>query len=97
MFIFVPQIVIFNPRPLIVHIWVRLRVALETSPWRVLRVASARPRDACVSQLGSRRHVPSVVSLTDVRAGMSGSLPGGSVISRLLINADPFNSEPENL
>uniref|UniRef100_A0A8C0LJC0 Diacylglycerol kinase n=1 Tax=Canis lupus dingo TaxID=286419 RepID=A0A8C0LJC0_CANLU len=33
----------------------------------------------------------------DVRAGMSGSLPGGSVISRLLINADPFNSEPENL
>uniref|UniRef100_A0A452UFR8 Diacylglycerol kinase n=1 Tax=Ursus maritimus TaxID=29073 RepID=A0A452UFR8_URSMA len=32
-----------------------------------------------------------------VRAGMSGSLPGGSVISRLLINADPFNSEPENL
>uniref|UniRef100_A0A8C0J0T4 Diacylglycerol kinase n=1 Tax=Chelonoidis abingdonii TaxID=106734 RepID=A0A8C0J0T4_CHEAB len=33
----------------------------------------------------------------DIRAGMSGSLPGSSVISRLLINADPFNSEPENL
>ncbi|KAH0623887.1 hypothetical protein JD844_007072 [Phrynosoma platyrhinos] len=33
----------------------------------------------------------------DIRAGASGSLPGGSVISRLLINADPFNSEPENL
>lgn len=35
--------------------------------------------------------------LTDIRAGMSGSLPGNSVISRLLIHADPFNSEPENL
>lgn len=34
---------------------------------------------------------------TDIRAGMSGSLPGSSVISRLLIHADPFNSEPENL
>uniref|UniRef100_A0A7N4PYW1 Diacylglycerol kinase n=1 Tax=Sarcophilus harrisii TaxID=9305 RepID=A0A7N4PYW1_SARHA len=34
--------------------------------------------------------------LADIRAGMSGSLPGGSVISRLLINADPFNTEPEN-
>ncbi|RMC02205.1 hypothetical protein DUI87_21372 [Hirundo rustica rustica] len=33
----------------------------------------------------------------DIRAGMSGSLPGSSVISRLLIHADPFNSEPENL
>ncbi|XP_075793535.1 diacylglycerol kinase delta isoform X4 [Pelodiscus sinensis] len=33
----------------------------------------------------------------DIRAGMSGSLPGSSVISRLLINADPFHSEPENL
>ncbi|PNJ35067.1 DGKD isoform 1, partial [Pongo abelii] len=33
----------------------------------------------------------------NVRAGMSGSLPGGSVISRLLINADPFNAEPETL
>uniref|UniRef100_A0A8C0LJX8 Diacylglycerol kinase n=1 Tax=Canis lupus dingo TaxID=286419 RepID=A0A8C0LJX8_CANLU len=41
----------------------------------------------------------SLLAETDanVRAGMSGSLPGGSVISRLLINADPFNSEPENL
>uniref|UniRef100_A0A670IM38 Diacylglycerol kinase n=1 Tax=Podarcis muralis TaxID=64176 RepID=A0A670IM38_PODMU len=37
------------------------------------------------------------ILLTDIRAGASGSLPGGSVISRLLINADPFNSEPENL
>lgn len=34
---------------------------------------------------------------TDIRPGMSGSLPGSSVISRLLIHADPFNSEPENL
>uniref|UniRef100_A0A8B9MSG2 Diacylglycerol kinase n=1 Tax=Accipiter nisus TaxID=211598 RepID=A0A8B9MSG2_9AVES len=30
---------------------------------------------------------------TDIRAGMSGSLPGSSVISRLLIHADPFNSD----
>ncbi|XP_018121309.1 diacylglycerol kinase delta isoform X4 [Xenopus laevis] len=32
----------------------------------------------------------------DMRAGMSGSLPGNSVISRLLISADP-SSEPDNL
>uniref|UniRef100_A0A8C3UAC8 Diacylglycerol kinase n=1 Tax=Catharus ustulatus TaxID=91951 RepID=A0A8C3UAC8_CATUS len=30
---------------------------------------------------------------TDIRPGMSGSLPGSSVISRLLIHADPFNSD----
>uniref|UniRef100_A0A8C0IEA9 Diacylglycerol kinase n=1 Tax=Bubo bubo TaxID=30461 RepID=A0A8C0IEA9_BUBBB len=29
----------------------------------------------------------------NIRAGMSGSLPGSSVISRLLIHADPFNSD----
>uniref|UniRef100_A0A8B9F2C8 Diacylglycerol kinase n=1 Tax=Amazona collaria TaxID=241587 RepID=A0A8B9F2C8_9PSIT len=40
---------------------------------------------------------PVVNISTDIRAGMSGSLPGSSVISRLLIHADPFNSEPENL
>lgn len=40
---------------------------------------------------------PVVNFSTDIRAGMSGSLPGSSVISRLLIHADPFNSEPENL
>lgn len=43
------------------------------------------------------RAAPAIVSLTGVRAGVSGPLPGGSVISRLLINADPFSSEPENL
>lgn len=41
--------------------------------------------------------VPVVNCPADIRAGMSGSLPGSSVISRLLIHADPFNSEPENL
>ncbi|XP_061268648.1 diacylglycerol kinase delta isoform X1 [Bos javanicus] len=52
-------------------------------------------------QSGSRDGLPAlntkILFPTDVRAGMSGTLPGGSVISRLLINADPFNSEPENL
>ncbi|XP_062873210.1 diacylglycerol kinase delta-like isoform X2 [Trichomycterus rosablanca] len=30
-------------------------------------------------------------------AGMSGTLPSSSVISRLLVNADPFSCEPENI
>ncbi|KAM7339666.1 hypothetical protein ACRRTK_000281 [Alexandromys fortis] len=49
---------------------------------------------------GSRDGLPALnakILYPSVRAGMSGSLPGGSVISRLLINADPFNAEPENL
>ncbi|XP_077011567.1 diacylglycerol kinase delta isoform X2 [Tamandua tetradactyla] len=49
---------------------------------------------------GNRDNLPALntkILYPNVRAGMSGSLPGGSVISRLLINADPFNSEPENL
>ncbi|XP_060007795.1 diacylglycerol kinase delta isoform X2 [Lagenorhynchus albirostris] len=52
------------------------------------------------SQSGNRDSLPALntkILFPNVRAGMSGSLPGGSVISRLLINADPFNSEPENL
>ncbi|XP_030659474.1 diacylglycerol kinase delta isoform X3 [Nomascus leucogenys] len=51
-------------------------------------------------QTGSRDGLPALntkILYPNVRAGMSGSLPGGSVISRLLINADPFNSEPETL
>uniref|UniRef100_A0A452UDY4 Diacylglycerol kinase n=1 Tax=Ursus maritimus TaxID=29073 RepID=A0A452UDY4_URSMA len=51
-------------------------------------------------QSGNRDGLPALntkILFSNVRAGMSGSLPGGSVISRLLINADPFNSEPENL
>nr|XP_039325730.1 diacylglycerol kinase delta isoform X3 [Saimiri boliviensis boliviensis] len=49
---------------------------------------------------GSRDSLPALntkILYPNVRAGISGSLPGGSVISRLLINADPFNSEPETL
>uniref|UniRef100_A0A8C2N7H5 Diacylglycerol kinase n=1 Tax=Cricetulus griseus TaxID=10029 RepID=A0A8C2N7H5_CRIGR len=49
---------------------------------------------------GSRDGLPALntkILYPSVRAGMSGSLPGGSVISRLLINADPFNAEPENI
>ncbi|KAG8456779.1 hypothetical protein GDO86_002529 [Hymenochirus boettgeri] len=34
---------------------------------------------------------------SNMRAGMSGSLPESSVISRLLISADPFSSDPDNL
>ncbi|XP_057359384.1 diacylglycerol kinase delta isoform X3 [Manis pentadactyla] len=52
------------------------------------------------AQSGNRDGLPALntkILFPNVRAGMSGSLPGGSVISRLLINADPFNSEPENL
>ncbi|XP_045701585.1 diacylglycerol kinase delta isoform X2 [Phyllostomus hastatus] len=52
------------------------------------------------TQPGNRDGLPTLntkILFPNVRAGMSGSLPGGSVISRLLINADPFNSEPENL
>ncbi|XP_059249730.1 diacylglycerol kinase delta isoform X4 [Mustela nigripes] len=51
-------------------------------------------------QSGNRDGLPALntkILFSNVRAGMSGSLPGSSVISRLLINADPFNSEPENL
>ncbi|XP_075057862.1 diacylglycerol kinase delta isoform X3 [Mixophyes fleayi] len=33
----------------------------------------------------------------NMRAGMSGSLPGNSIISHLLISADPFSSEPDYL
>uniref|UniRef100_A0A480K3E5 Diacylglycerol kinase n=1 Tax=Sus scrofa TaxID=9823 RepID=A0A480K3E5_PIG len=51
-------------------------------------------------QSGNRDGLPALntkILFPSVRAGLSASLPGGSVISRLLINADPFNSEPENL
>ncbi|KAL8187561.1 UNVERIFIED_CONTAM: hypothetical protein K2H54_051095 [Gekko kuhli] len=51
-------------------------------------------------QAGTRDNLPMLnakILFPNIRAGASGSLPGGSVISRLLINADPFNSEPENL
>ncbi|XP_069870226.1 diacylglycerol kinase delta isoform X4 [Dipodomys merriami] len=49
---------------------------------------------------GSRDSFPALntkILYPSVRAGMSDSLPGSSVISRLLINADPFSAEPENL
>ncbi|CAH2246771.1 diacylglycerol kinase delta isoform X1 [Pelobates cultripes] len=39
----------------------------------------------------------SKILYSNMRAGMSGSLPGNSIISRLLISADPFGSEPDNL
>ncbi|XP_070278532.1 diacylglycerol kinase delta isoform X1 [Myotis yumanensis] len=76
---------------------------------RSLRKVSKSPCEKLISkgssaslppQSGSRDGLPALntkILFPNVRAGMSGSLPGGSVISRLLINADPFNSEPENL
>nr|XP_033815667.1 diacylglycerol kinase delta isoform X2 [Geotrypetes seraphini] len=52
------------------------------------------------SQTGNRDILPMLntkILYPNIHVGMSGSLPGGSVISRLLISADPFSSEPENL
>ncbi|XP_066565805.1 diacylglycerol kinase delta isoform X2 [Amia ocellicauda] len=51
-------------------------------------------------QTGNRDNMPMLntkILFPSLRAGMSGSLPGSSVISRLLVNADPFNCDPENL
>nr|XP_006638027.1 PREDICTED: diacylglycerol kinase delta [Lepisosteus oculatus] len=52
------------------------------------------------AQTGNRDNMPMLntkILFPNLRAGMSGSLPGSSVISRLLVNADPFNCDPENL
>ncbi|XP_029470936.1 diacylglycerol kinase delta isoform X2 [Rhinatrema bivittatum] len=52
------------------------------------------------SQTGNRDILPMLntkILYPNIHVGMSGSLPGSSVISRLLISADPFSSEPENL
>ena len=91
---------IFALRLLIVKVWTFLCSVLETSYYDNLLKSmwTISLKDTMACSFGSSQAVLSpVFSLTDVRAGMSGSLPGGSVISRLLINADPFNSEPENL
>ncbi|XP_029111736.1 diacylglycerol kinase delta isoform X1 [Scleropages formosus] len=51
-------------------------------------------------QTGSRDNMPMLnakILYPSLRAGMSGSLSSSSVISRLLVNADPFNCDPENL
>ncbi|XP_030632229.1 diacylglycerol kinase delta isoform X1 [Chanos chanos] len=51
-------------------------------------------------QTGSRENMPMLntkILYPGLRAGMSGSLSSSSVISRLLVNADPFNCDPENL
>ncbi|XP_035242082.1 diacylglycerol kinase delta-like isoform X1 [Anguilla anguilla] len=51
-------------------------------------------------QTGSRDNMPMLntkILYPSLRAGMSGSLSTSSVISRLLVNADPFNCDPENL
>ncbi|KAJ8280569.1 hypothetical protein GJAV_G00056360 [Gymnothorax javanicus] len=52
------------------------------------------------AQTGSRDNMPMLntkILYPSLRAGMTGSLSSGSVISRLLVNADPFNCDPENL
>ncbi|XP_069473981.1 diacylglycerol kinase delta isoform X2 [Ambystoma mexicanum] len=52
------------------------------------------------AQTGNRDNLPMLntkILYPHIRPGMSGSLPGSSIISRLLISADPFCSEPENL
>ncbi|RXN16894.1 diacylglycerol kinase delta isoform X1 [Labeo rohita] len=48
---------------------------------------------------GSRENMPMLntkILYPSLRAGVSGSF-SGSVITRLLVNADPFNCDPENL
>ncbi|XP_056112654.1 diacylglycerol kinase delta-like isoform X2 [Rhinichthys klamathensis goyatoka] len=51
------------------------------------------------AQTGSRENMPMLntkILYPSLRAGVSGSF-SGSVISRLLVNADPFSCDPENL
>uniref|UniRef100_A0A8C1WGW0 Diacylglycerol kinase n=1 Tax=Cyprinus carpio TaxID=7962 RepID=A0A8C1WGW0_CYPCA len=51
------------------------------------------------AQTGSRENMPMLntkILYPSLRAGVSGSF-SGSVITRLLVNADPFNYDPENL
>ncbi|XP_041127005.1 diacylglycerol kinase delta-like isoform X4 [Polyodon spathula] len=52
------------------------------------------------AQTGNRDNMPMLstkILYSSLRASLSGSLPGSSVISRLLVNADPFNYDPESL
>uniref|UniRef100_H3AFX4 Diacylglycerol kinase n=1 Tax=Latimeria chalumnae TaxID=7897 RepID=H3AFX4_LATCH len=52
------------------------------------------------AQTGYRDNMPMLnakILYPNFRPGMSGSLPGSSVISRLLISADPCNAEPESM
>ncbi|XP_046891058.1 diacylglycerol kinase delta-like isoform X2 [Hypomesus transpacificus] len=51
------------------------------------------------AQTGSRENMPMLntkILFPSLRAGISGSLESSSVISRLLVNADPFSWDPEN-
>ncbi|XP_029372868.1 diacylglycerol kinase delta-like isoform X1 [Echeneis naucrates] len=51
-------------------------------------------------QTGSRENMPMLntkILYPGLRAGISGSLSSSSVISRLLVNADPFNCDPDNM
>uniref|UniRef100_A0A672JY49 Diacylglycerol kinase n=1 Tax=Sinocyclocheilus grahami TaxID=75366 RepID=A0A672JY49_SINGR len=51
------------------------------------------------AQTGSRENMPMLntkIIYPSLRAGVSGSF-SGSVITRLLVNADPFSCDPENL
>ncbi|MBN3282063.1 DGKD kinase, partial [Polyodon spathula] len=52
------------------------------------------------AQTGNRDNMPMLstkILYSSLRASLSGSLPGSSVIGRLLVNADPFNYDPESL
>uniref|UniRef100_A0A668A2Z2 Diacylglycerol kinase n=1 Tax=Myripristis murdjan TaxID=586833 RepID=A0A668A2Z2_9TELE len=51
-------------------------------------------------QTGSRDNMPMLntkILYPGFRAGISGSLSSSSVISRLLVNADPFSCDPDNM
>ncbi|XP_039618544.1 diacylglycerol kinase delta-like isoform X2 [Polypterus senegalus] len=52
------------------------------------------------AQTGNRDSLPMLntkILYSSLRPGHSGSLPGNSVISRLLVNAEPFNYDPDSL
>nr|XP_020477469.1 diacylglycerol kinase delta isoform X2 [Monopterus albus] len=51
-------------------------------------------------QTGSRENMPMLntkILYPGLRAGISGSLSSSSVISQLLVNADPFSCDPDNM
>uniref|UniRef100_A0A672Y760 diacylglycerol kinase (ATP) n=1 Tax=Sphaeramia orbicularis TaxID=375764 RepID=A0A672Y760_9TELE len=51
-------------------------------------------------QTGNREYMPMLntkILYPGLRAGISGSLSSSSVISRLLVNADPFSCDPDNM
>uniref|UniRef100_A0A8B9S9G1 Diacylglycerol kinase n=1 Tax=Apteryx owenii TaxID=8824 RepID=A0A8B9S9G1_APTOW len=59
----------------------------------MLRANSLKKAIRQIIEHAEKGNLLGVLLVAYIRAGMSGSLPGSSVISRLLIHADPFNSD----